>query len=101
MYVFSLTVKELVKACRNVNDWYNLGLHLGLSVKQLKNIRRKYYRLGEERMKTIMFEVWLKSFPSASWADLIDALNEMGEDSVASRVEAANTALGNGIVVKL
>ena len=68
-------------------------------MKQLKNIRKKYYRLGEERMKTIMFEVWLKSSPGASWADLIDALNKMGEDSVSSMVEAANTALGNGMVV--
>ena len=76
-----------MKVCKNVDDWYMLGLHLRLSVKQLDHIRRNYSHLGIEPMKRMMFDVWLKSTPGASWVDLITALREIGEDYVACMID--------------
>ena len=36
-----------------------------------------------------MFDLWLKSSPTASWTDIIRALKSMNEISVASRIEAS------------
>ena len=100
LIVFSgtpLTVKHLVKACKSVTDWHTLGLQLDLTTTQLNSIHVTYYALGVDRLKTEMFDVWLKSSPDASWMDVITALEDMGMDRVASNVRAAYspTAPGN------
>ena len=92
-----LTVKHLVTACKSVTDWHTLGIQLDLTTSQLNSIHVTYYAHGTDRLKTEMFDVWLKSSPTASWADLITALEDMGMDRVASNVRAAYspTAPGN------
>ena len=78
----------LVVAVSNVNDWYDLGLHLCLEVAKLKEIEVKYHVYGAVRMKTEMFDLWLKSCPNASWHKLVSALNAIGEKRVAAEVES-------------
>ena len=84
-----LTVKELVAAVSNVHDWYMLGIHLDLKMSQLKDIDVTYLKEGLDRKKAEMFDAWLKISPSASWNDLIKALKAIGEDKVASQIEAS------------
>ena len=84
----SLTVKELVAATINVSDWHSLGLQLNLTMCQLREIDVTYNKEGFKRNKAEMFDTWLKSSPSASWADLIKALRAIGEDTVAGEIEA-------------
>ena len=89
LIVFSgtpLTVKHLVKACKSVTDWHTLGLQLDLTMDQLDDLHITYHGHRADRLKAEMFNVWLKSSPSASWADLITALEDMGEDTVASDI---------------
>ena len=81
-------MKLLVDAVRSVSDWHNLGLHLDITMRKLKEINRIYRVEGEERIKAEMFDVWLKSCPDASWHDLVTALNEIGEKRVAQEVES-------------
>ena len=87
----------LLEAVSNVTDWHGLGRRLGLTMSQLRRIEITFHIHGVERIKAEMFDVWLKSSPNASWADLITALEVMGMDSVASNVRAAYspTAPGN------
>ena len=87
----------LLEAVSNVTDWHGLGLKLGLTMSQLRGIELTHPRDGPGRLKAEMFDVWLKSSPNASWADLITALEAMGMDRVASNVRAAYspTAPGN------
>ena len=54
---------------------------------QLNDIHVTYHVHGVERIKAEMFSVWLRSYPKASWADLITALKTMGEVAVASEIE--------------
>ena len=84
-----LTVKELVEATINVSDWHSLGLQLNLTMCQLKDIDVTYNKEGFKRIKAEMFDAWLKSSSSASWADLIKALKKIGENYVASEIEAS------------
>ena len=84
-----LTVKELMAAVSNVNDWHALGIQLDLTMSQLEKIYVTYHVDGVEREKAEMFNIWLKNFPNASWPDLIAALKTIGEGSVASKIEAS------------
>ena len=84
-----LTLKELVAAVSDVNDWFGLGIHLDLKMSQLKDIDVTYHKEGVERLKAEMFDTWLKSSPSVSWTDLIKALKAIDENKVASQIEAS------------
>ena len=84
-----LTVKELVAATINVSDWHALGLQLNLTMCQLREIDVTHNKEGFNRIKAEMFDAWLKSSSSASWADLKKALITIGEDTVASKIEAS------------
>ena len=53
---------------------------------QLDDLHITYHAYRADRLKAEMFNVWLKSSPSASWADLITALEDMDEDTVASDI---------------
>ena len=53
---------------------------------QLDDLHITYHGHRADRLKAEMFNVWLKSSPSASWADLITALEDMDEDTVASDI---------------
>ena len=81
-------MKHLVTACKRVSDWHTLGIQLDLTTSQLKDIDMTYHVQGVNRLKTEMFDVWLKSSPNASWTDLITALRAIDEEKVASDIEA-------------
>ena len=81
-------MKLLCEAVSNVTDWHGLGRRLGLTMSQLRGIELTYHMHGLNRLKAEMFDVWLKSSPSASWADLITALQ-------AIRAAYSPTAPGN------
>ena len=84
-----LTEKELVEATITVSDWHSLGLQLNLTMIELRDIDVIYHKEGLKRIKAEMFHVWLKTSSSASWADLKKALKMIGENNVASKIEAS------------
>ena len=90
-------MKHLVTACKRVSDWHTLGIQLDLTTSQLNNIHATYHALGVDRLKTEMFDAWLKCSPNASWCELITALRAMGQDSVASNVRAVYSPTAPGI----
>ena len=83
----SLDVKNLLTACKNVSDWKQLGIQLGLTMTQLENIERTYHIQGVDILKSHMFDVWLKNSPRASWTDLANALRAIGNNTVADEIE--------------
>ena len=84
-----LTVKNLLQLTINVSSWHQLGLELNLTMSQLRDTEITHHIEGLTRMKAEMFNKWLTSSPSASWADLITALRAIGEATVASEIEAS------------
>ena len=80
-------MKNLVTACKNVNDWYMLGIQLGISSSQLNKIRTTYHVHGVERLMVEMFDVWLTSSLDASWMKVITALRNIGQHLVAKEIQ--------------
>ena len=85
----------LVEAVTDVTDWHTLGLKLNLTKSKLDGIDVTHHVHGVERLKSEMFDAWLKSSPSASWSDLNSALKSMNEHRVASDIAARYYAAGN------
>ena len=81
-------LRLLVEAVTDVTDWHTLGLKLNLTKSKLDGINVTYHVHGVERLKTEKFDAWLKSSPSASWSDLISALESMNEHRVVSNIAA-------------
>ena len=66
-----------------VSDWNRLGLALNLDSYDLDIIEKDHR--GDTRQQTLkMFELWLKAQPDASYQQLIKALHEVGDETVAS-----------------
>lgn len=59
-----------------VNDWYTLGLQLGIKTHTLRDIQQNN-GLSPDNRRQEMFDVWLRSDPNASWEKLIGALETM------------------------
>ena len=66
-----------------VSDWYRLGLALTLSSHDLDIIEKDHR--GDTRKQTCkMFDHWLRTQPDASYEQLIKALRDVGEETVAT-----------------
>ena len=66
-----------------VSDWKRLGLALKLNPHYLNMIEKDHR--GDTKEQTLkMFELWLKAQPDASYEQLINALCEVGDGTVAS-----------------
>ena len=66
-----------------VSDWNRLGLALKLNSYEL-NIIEQDFRGDTRKQSLKMFELWLKTQPDASYEQLIKALCEVGDETVAS-----------------
>ena len=66
-----------------VSDWNRLGLALKLDSYEL-NIIEQDFRGDTRKQSLKMFELWLKTQPGASYEQLIKALREVGDETVAS-----------------
>ena len=66
-----------------VSDWYRLGLALGLNSYNL-DVIEKDHRGDRESQKRKMFDHWLRTQRDASYEQLIKALHEVGDETVAA-----------------
>ena len=80
-----LDVPKLFSALRDVSDWYQLGIILGILPARLRKIEENYR--GNDRRKTETLDTWLQQTPNASWSDVVSALHQMGENTVAESVQ--------------
>lgn len=83
-----LTIQLLLEELVEVDDWYTLGVALGVPVSQLKGIRESNPHDGRDRWKIEMFQLWLNSKPAASWADIIRAVEQLGHLSLAASLKS-------------
>jgi len=75
----------LFSALRDVSDWYQLGIILGILPAKLRKIEENYPK--SDRRKTETLDTWLQQTPNASWSDVVSALQQMGENTVAESVQ--------------
>ena len=80
-------LKELSNALDSVVNWHLLGVKLGLEDHELRTIERNY-RGDNERCKHEVLSRWLRSAKLPTWKVVTDALQQMGEHAIASKIQA-------------
>ena len=80
--------KELSNALDSVVNWHSLGVKLGLEDHELRTIEQNHRGDGNERCKHEMLSRWLRSSKLPTWKAVVDALQQMGEQAVASKIRA-------------
>ena len=79
-----LSARNLFSELEPVTEWFQLGIKLGLQVHKLNKIRQDYH--GTDQQMLQMLDLWLRRTPSASWLDVVNALEEMEENTVARNI---------------
>ena len=74
-----LTLREIENELSEVTgeDWYPLGVQLGLRPATLREIH-KNYPLDTDRCRGEMLDLWLRSTSEASWKSLAQAVQGLG-----------------------
>ena len=80
-------IATLCNELTSISDWFILGLNLGVPYPLLKEVRSSYSVEGSGACKRETLVLWLQHTPSASWGDVVGALQQMGENSVAERIQ--------------
>ena len=84
-----LSVDDLRVVMKELNNvrakWNNIGVQLGVSVGTLDAIKKQYSDPSDCLRETLT--AWLKSSACNKWADVVDALNVVGEARLAAELE--------------
>ena len=80
-------VKTLCNELVSVSDWRKLGLNLGVEDYELDKIERSHPNEDCDGWKQKFFSLWLRRTPSSSWRDVVRALRQMGENTVAEMIK--------------
>ena len=68
-----------------MNDWYSLGnLALLVPVSKLQEIMALSPEGGIARWRRDLLQYWLDSTPTASWSDIITALEKIGHHTLSA-----------------
>ena len=77
-------MQNLSSALKEVCDWHQLGIQLGIPTSELRKIEEDYPKSNRRMSETL--DAWLQQTPRASWSDVVSALQQMGENTVAESV---------------
>ena len=78
-------LKDLICLKVTPTKWYPLGLHLNISEIELDKIRANH-SADVDTCILEMFKTWLRNTPDASYTELNDALDRIGEHSAATQL---------------
>ena len=79
-----LDAGNLSSELKTVIDWHQRGLKLGLPKHELDKIQQDYQGTDQRRLE--MLDKWLQRTPNATWRDVANALEQMGENRVAESI---------------
>ena len=74
-HVSKLTSDLLVHELKEVVEWQQLGVYLGLSMAEIKEIEQDHLYTARRRME--MLNKWMKKKVNPSWLVVIEALERM------------------------
>ena len=82
------TVQLLLVELHEVDDWFTFGVALGVTIRKLREIQTSNPQGGVQCWMTDMFQFWLDSTPTASWEDVIRALEQLDHGALAARLRS-------------
>ena len=71
-----------------MNDWYSLGVALEVAVSKLQEITASSPQGGTARWRIDLLQHWLDSTPTASWSDIITALEKINHHTLSVRLKS-------------
>ena len=80
-----LKLQRVVIAVKDVTEWYELGLQLGLPDSALRLVAAHPDIMGHKRT---MLSEWLQYDPEASWEKLAGALTTIGKNVIAANIRS-------------
>ena len=80
------TLQRLLEELKDANNWFVLGIFLGVPVKQLQKIE-SLHRGELERCKIDMLQYWLDNDVNASWKNVVRALEQTNQLVLAETVK--------------
>ena len=80
------TIHQLTEELLDMNDWYSLGVFLLVPVSKLQEIMTMSSQGGTARWRIDLLQYWLDSTPTASWSDIITALEKIGHRTLSSNL---------------
>ena len=78
------SLNDLTTELASVGKWYDLGLKLGITSSQLKEIEEDYH--DQKRRKSEMLDRWLRNGENCSWEAIAKALSQIEEQEVANEI---------------
>ena len=99
------TIHQLTEELAGMNDWYSLGVTLLVPVSKLQEIMALSPQGGIARWRIDLLQHWLDSTPTASWSDIITALEKIGHRTLSTRLRlkylSSATITTAGIFIKV
>ena len=97
-YLFSavpvqMKLRDIQNELGDVTDWYQLGVQLGISTADLKQIRMNYPS-NAQQCKMEVLDLWLRNAPECSWTKLAQAVEAMGGYAVLAEELRKKTSQG-------
>ena len=83
--IILVNAKNLSFELKRVTNWALLGINLGVPVYELTKITKDYKGSDQQRLQ--MLNLWLQRTPTASWEEVVHALELMGEHREAERIQ--------------
>ena len=80
-------LQQLLKELKTVDNWFIFGVYLGVPHSQLKKIKLSYHSEEIELCKVDLLQYWLDNNVSASWKDVIRALEQTDQLVLAATVK--------------
>ena len=77
----------ILSSIKDITDWQTLGRQLGVPNSKIKEIEMQYNVHGIGRQRSEIIVSWLSRTPTACWANLITALEAMGEHRTAQGIQ--------------
>ena len=69
-----------------MSDWFALGVALRVPPSKLKEIMQSATQVGIQYWRIELLQYWLDSTPSASWRDIVTALEKIGQHTLSARL---------------
>jgi len=85
VYVFVVTVKNLMNETKEVVDYEHLGIQLDVSQAVIERISKEVLS-KVELAKSKIYSYWIDNDPNASWEKLIEALKKIDKRSLATKL---------------
>ena len=77
-------LKDLINDLVSLCDWQLLMINMGVEKYKNDKIEKKFHDV--DRQKQEAFDQWLRQTPDACWKNIIDALFEMEENTLARKL---------------